>query len=81
MTVTKSKNKIAPPLKKRKNQVGPDGERVEPTARLLDLSVPVDCSRELSSFFYCNEDITLSLHMSCGRCFTAGSFIMTVGHA
>lgn len=64
-----------------KFQVGQDGERVQPTAHLLSSSAPVDWSRELSSLFYCNEDITLSLHMSCGPCFTAGSFIMTVGHA
>lgn len=63
-----------------KFQVGQDGEWVQPAAHLLSSSVPVDWSRELSSLFYCNEDIMLSLHMSCGPCFTAGSFIMTVGH-
>lgn len=64
-----------------KFQVGQGGERVPPTAHLLSSSVPVDWTRELSSLFYCNEDIMLSLHMSCGPCFTAGSFIMTLGHA
>lgn len=30
---------------------------------------------------YCNEDIKLSLYMSCSPCSTANSFIMAVGHA
>lgn len=30
---------------------------------------------------YCNEDIKLSLYMSCSEYFTANSFVMTVGHA
>ncbi len=30
---------------------------------------------------YCNEDIKLSLYISCGPQFTVNGFIMTVGHA